>query len=49
MVETRNAYKDLVEKPEGKRPPRRHTVGGKIILKLILNGGWSVWAGFNAL
>jgi hypothetical protein len=33
MVETRNAYRILVGKPEGKRPLGRPRCGGWIILK----------------
>jgi hypothetical protein len=32
----RNAYRVLVEKPEGKRPLEDRDVGGRIILKRIL-------------
>jgi hypothetical protein len=34
--EKRNAYRVLIGKPEGTRPPGRLDVGGRIILKLIL-------------
>jgi hypothetical protein len=36
MRETRNAYRILVGKPEGKKPLGRLTVGGWTILKCIL-------------
>jgi hypothetical protein len=36
MGEKRNAYKILVGKPEGKRPLGRPRLGGRIILRWIL-------------
>jgi hypothetical protein len=36
MGEKRNAYRVLVGKPEGKRPLGRLDVGGRIILRWIL-------------
>jgi hypothetical protein len=34
--EKRNAYRKLLEKPEGKRPVGRQDIGGWMILKWIL-------------
>jgi hypothetical protein len=34
--EKRKAYRILVRKPEGKRPPEEQDVGGRIILRWIL-------------
>jgi hypothetical protein len=36
LGEIRNAYKILVGKPEGRRPLRRPSVDGRVILKWIL-------------
>jgi hypothetical protein len=36
MGEKRNVYRILVGRPGGKRPLARHTVGGRIILKWII-------------
>jgi hypothetical protein len=35
-MEKRNAYSILAETPKGKRPPGRLDVGGRMILKCIL-------------
>jgi hypothetical protein len=47
MEKGRNMYRDLMGKPEGKRPlerPRRRWEDGiKIVLREI---GWGVWSGF---
>jgi hypothetical protein len=40
MGETRNAYRILEGKPEGKRPLEDQDVGGWRILKWILEIGW---------
>jgi hypothetical protein len=41
MREKRNAYRILVEKPEGKRPLEEQDVGGWTILNRILDRmGW---------
>jgi hypothetical protein len=40
MGKKKNAYRILVGKPEGKRPLERPSVGGRVILKWILEIGW---------
>jgi hypothetical protein len=38
MGKKRNAYRILVGKPEGKRPLGNRDVGGRIILRWVLEG-----------
>jgi hypothetical protein len=47
MGKIRNAHKILVGKHEGKRPLRRLSIDGRIVLKWILGKqGWKLWIGF---
>jgi len=47
MGEMRNAYNNLVGKPEGKRPLGRHRHGWEDIWKWTLDEqGGKVWTGF---
>jgi hypothetical protein len=50
MGEGRKVYKVLVGKPEGKRPPGRQGVDGKMGSEWILGRlAWDVWIGFDWL
>jgi hypothetical protein len=50
MAETRNSYKMLVEKPEGKRQLGKNRHRGEVLLKWILRKyGVMLWTGLNWL
>jgi hypothetical protein len=45
MKAKRNAYRILVEKPEGKRPPERLRSSWEDSIKIDLEGDGVVWTG----
>jgi hypothetical protein len=48
MGEERKVYKDLVGKPEGKRPLGRPRRRWEDVIRMALRG-WGVWIGFDWL